>query len=90
MPKITFFQEIDIKTFVNSCDDNDIHDLIDYLFEIGHLKKNLNFESISDELKKMSSEEIKFEEALNRMKGGFSKMTYLDTTIIIELSKKFK
>lgn len=90
MPTLTFSKEIDVKSFIKSCDDNEIHELIDYLFEIGFLKKILDNKNLPDDLKKMTSEEIKYEDALNRLKNKYNKLSYLDVTIIIELSKKFQ
>lgn len=89
MPIFSFSNVIDPKTFIDSCNHDEIYELIDYLVKTGHLKKNSIDIDSGDEVRKMTKEEIKYEESLKLLKGKYNMMSYLDAVIITELSKKF-
>lgn len=89
MPSFSFSNVIDTKTFIDSCNHDEIHELIDYLIKTGHLKKYSNDVDLSDDTRKITKEEMKYEESLKLLKGKFNMMSYLDAVIITELSKKF-
>jgi hypothetical protein len=90
MPIFNFSNEIDVKKFINQCDSDEIHELIQYLFEKGDLMKVINNQDviINENIKK-TDEEVEYEKSLNKLHGKWKMLSKLDTSIIIELSKKF-
>lgn len=90
MPNFNFTNQINVKNFIDECNSDEIHELITYLFDRGDLmdiqKKGNVF--MNENIKK-SDEENQYENALNKLHGKWGKISKLDISIILELSKKF-
>jgi len=88
MPILTFTNEneINVKKFVNECNSEEIHEMIQYLIERGDLIKD--GVTINENIRK-TEEEQNYENALNKLHGKYNMISKLDISIIIELSKKF-
>ena len=71
--------EIDVVEFVDSCDQEEINSLIEYLTEEGHLSNKIKDES------KMTSTESEFNQQLALLSEKFYQMTKEETDLIESL-----
>ena len=76
--------EIDVVEFVDSCDQEEINSLIEYLTEEGHLSNKIKDES------KMTSTESEFNQQLALLSEKFYQMTKEETDLIESLYNKYR
>ena len=76
--------DVDVDDFLSACDRSDIKEIIDALVDDGHIKAD---QRIVDN--EMSAPEQLFEEAINKLRGKWNRLSKEEEIILMTIANKF-